>query len=265
MPDGSKTVHVPILGNQPKGAVLAGGAAVVAVGGYLAWKHFTGGSSSSAGTYGYGQGAYGYGSSSPYGYGTYAYGAYSPYGYSGYYGYGYGYNYGYGNQGGFGYGIGGGGSGQFFYGYGGGGSGGGPTTITTNAQWTQAALPALKNAGFQEMTAIVALGRYLAGKEVSQDQARVVEAAIALEGDPPQSGANGYPPKVKIGPHKGHKPPPKHHHKPTHYIITNGQEDMHQIAVKYKVTTDELVGWNPSLKRYVGTGKKVPKGKRIKV
>lgn len=262
MPD--KTVHLPLFGNQPRGAVLAGGAAVVAVGGYLAWKHFTGGSSAT-GTYGYGQGAYGYGSSSPYGYGAYAYGAYSPYGYSGYYGYGYGYNYGYGYQGAYGYGVGqGGGGGQYYYGYGGGGGTTTTTAITTNAQWAQAAIAGLKGAGFNEMTALVALGRYLAGKEVSQDQARAVEAAIALEGDPPQSGKNGYPPKVKIGPHTGHgkKPKPK---KPTHYVITNGQEDMHQIATKYGVTTDDLVGWNPSLKRYVGTGKKVPKGKRIKV
>lgn len=103
MPD----VHVPLLGNVPRGALLMGGVAAVGVTGYIIYRHnqqakqaassMAGGYGSYA--YGYGQqgsGYYGYGSefayggaygggmtpypvASEYGYGAYGYGYYNPY------------------------------------------------------------------------------------------------------------------------------------------------------------------------------------------
>lgn len=104
MPD---TVHLPLLGNIPKGAAVAGVGAAVVVTGYLIYKHNKAASTAStlagASGYGYGYGAagygaygyaggypgsgyYGYGSEfqsypwgEEYGYGAYGYGEYNPY------------------------------------------------------------------------------------------------------------------------------------------------------------------------------------------
>ena len=100
MPD---TVKLPGLGNVPKGGVVAGALAAVAVGGYVWYKHSLKAKTASTGasSYGYGTSAYGYGQTTPggyYGYG-YAYGgvaggAISPYPVGSEYGYGaFGYGY----------------------------------------------------------------------------------------------------------------------------------------------------------------------------
>lgn len=75
------TIHVPLLGNVPKGAAIAGVGAAVVVTGYLIYKHNKDAVLPTA--YGYGSSAYGYGSAA---YGAYGYaGGYAG---SGYYGYG---------------------------------------------------------------------------------------------------------------------------------------------------------------------------------
>lgn len=90
-----KTVHVPGLGNVPKGAVIAGGIGAVGVTGYMLWRHSQqqqAATAASTNGYGYGSssygynGYYGYGSEfqgypvgEEYGYGAYGYGYYNPY------------------------------------------------------------------------------------------------------------------------------------------------------------------------------------------
>lgn len=171
-------VKVPGLGRMGKGTVLAIAGAGVAVGGYvlLHRKKTTPGVTATD--------QYGYGA---YGYGAYGYGANS-----GFYGYGSTYSpYGYGTSP---YGP---------YGYGGYGSGfsnppGGvataPPPITTNAQWTQAALGILTDQGYGGTAVLAALGLYLTGGHLSADQAGIVSAAIASEGYPPVAGPSGNPP-----------------------------------------------------------------------
>ena len=129
-----------------------------------------------------------------YGYGTNT-GAYGAYGYGAYtyqpYGYGYGP-----------FGLGAyGGEGQYGYGY----YGGGvpvqvPQQATTNAEWSQAAVSALTAQGYSGTQVLTALGAYLTGNQVTQDEKQqVIDPAIAAEGYPPVAGPNGYPPAVKTG------------------------------------------------------------------
>lgn len=67
--------------------------------------------------------------------------------------------------------------------------------MTTNAQWTQAAMTALANVA--DPTALAAaLGAYLTGAAVTQDQTTLIDEAIAAEGYPPVAGPNGYPPAI---------------------------------------------------------------------
>lgn len=167
MPD----VKTPV-GTMPRGAMLAGLAAVVGVGGYLVYKHFTKPTpvapTPATGTTPYG---YGYGYGAPYGYG-YGYGTNSPYGE---------------------YGFGGGNPYPYSYGYGGGGN---PPPITTNAQWGQAAEAAMGSSGNDSIAAAIA--KYLAGSPVTQDQELIIQEAIAVVGPPPVAGPSGYPPKIHV-------------------------------------------------------------------
>jgi hypothetical protein len=121
--------------------------------------------------------AYGYGSQQ-YGYGSdYAYGAYTN-------AYGYGSSipvddaYGYGS-------------------YGSGISEVAPTQVTTNAEWTQAALTQLTQQGYTGTSVLSALGQYTTGQTVSTANQPIVAAAIAVEGYPPIPGAGGYPPSIR--------------------------------------------------------------------
>lgn len=177
MPD----VKVPLLGNVPRGGLFAGGLAAVGTAGYLYYKHVKGQQvAASAATatppaagYGYGS-AYGYGS--PYAYAT------SPFGY-GYSAAGYGF----GSFGGGGY------PGFSPYGY-----GQAPITVTTNAEWSQNALAALSAQGFTGTAVLSALGKFLTGKPVVQGSTddTTIQSAIAIEGEPPQPGAGGFPPAI---------------------------------------------------------------------
>jgi hypothetical protein len=97
-----KTIHLPIVGNIPKGAAIAGVGSAVVVTGYLIYKHSKDAATAmtgATGATGYGYGTtglpynsfYGYGSNyapsgvtpypvgSEYGYGAYGYGDYNPY------------------------------------------------------------------------------------------------------------------------------------------------------------------------------------------
>lgn len=170
-------VKVPVLGNVPKGGLFAGGLAAVGVAGYLWYKHqkkqaIAATPATPATGYGYG---YGMPAASAYGYAMSAYG----YGY-GAYGYGFGQ-----------YGAAGFASPVSPYGY-------GIAAPQNNAQWAQNATTALTNQGYTGTAVLAALGAYLSGKPVVQGSSEdtTIQAAIALEGDPPQPGTGGYPPAV---------------------------------------------------------------------
>lgn len=70
---------------------------------------------------------------------------------------------------------------------------GGTTTVTgpgTNGAWTQQAAAYLIMQGYDPITVITALGKYLAGTAVTQSEYNIVTSAIGVEGLPP----DGAPP-----------------------------------------------------------------------
>lgn len=84
------------------------------------------------------------------------------------------------------------------------GSGTGVVTITTNAQWAQAAQSYLVSlGGYSDAAAVAAaLGAALLGHYITPDQVQIFNAAVAFEGNPPQ----GYPP-LNTTPPVGQPPP----------------------------------------------------------
>lgn len=66
----------------------------------------------------------------------------------------------------------------------------GETSITTNAQWDQAALANLTSLGYNEQAAATALATYLAGMPVNSTQAQMVQVALAETGNPPVGSFN---------------------------------------------------------------------------
>lgn len=178
------TVKVPLLGNVPKGGLVAGGLAAVGVGAYLWYKHQQGAATPAGTEYAYGYG--GENQAGYYGYGSYAYGGsmgsgmVNPYPVGSEYGYG-AYGYGYYNP----Y------TGQYL----GGGTGGTstppvpqPTAPKNNIHWLTSATKRIPH----HRTAFM---RYLAGLPLGPDQQTAVREAIGLLGDPPVHGKDGYPPK----------------------------------------------------------------------
>lgn len=76
---------------------------------------------------------------------------------------------------------------------------GGTTTVTgpgTNAAWTQQAAAYLIMHDYDPITVITALGKYITGKPVTQDEYNIVTAAIGSQGLPP----DGAPPLTMIPP-----------------------------------------------------------------
>jgi hypothetical protein len=238
---------VPLLGEVPKGGLLAGGLSVVAVGGYLWYKHqknaavpssasyaYGYGSGEAAGYYGYGQ--YGYGDSmgsglvnpyptgSEYGYGAYGYGYYNPY------------------------------TGSYL----GGGTGSGvgvpptgSTAPTTNLQWVKQANSGL---GGGKTTALL---RYIGGLPLNSGQQTSVREAIGLMGNPPVAGANGYPPSWHAAPSGGQNT--------SHTITANGHETLWQIAHAHHDSEAKVIRLNPKLAHFAGSKKNIPRGTKVKV
>lgn len=107
----------------------------------------------------------------------------------------------------------------------GGGGGGGSSVYTggqqpggfvSNSQWAQAAEDYLGNTvGSDAIMVSAALGKYLTGGSVTEDQHSIINQAIAFQGYPPVPGPSGYPPSVRVLPPlppvqgPGTKPPPK--------------------------------------------------------
>lgn len=174
-------VTLPVIGKQKKGVVVGVGVGVVAIAGFMIYRSKK--AKSSAATAGTTPSSNSATASNSYGYGT-GPGAYP----QGYYGYGE-------TQGYYGYGaLGSGSYGSYpgYYGY------GTPTppieSIATNAQWAQAAETQLGQEQYDPHTVTNALGAYLTGAPLTNNEVDIARAAIALEGYPPQPGTNGYPP-----------------------------------------------------------------------
>jgi hypothetical protein len=174
----ASTVNVPVIGPTNKGTVVGVSIGGFAVAAYLIYRHQKTASAanaaqaqvSAASGYGYGAGAYGYGSSA-----------------GSFYGYGEpGIGYGYGASGGFPAG---------YYGYG--TPLPGQMAATTNAQWTQAAIAQLTDEGYNPETVSAALGAYELGQPVPASWVNIIQGAIGIEGDPPQSGPGGFPPAIR--------------------------------------------------------------------
>lgn len=176
------TVKVPLFGQQSKGTVAGVTIGGLAVAGVLIWRSQKKAKAAAAASTTAAQAAsgYGYGTITGYGYGTYP---------QGFYGYGEpGNMYGYGASGGF--------SPTGYYGYG--LPVGGSVPNVTNAQWAQAAISQLSSEGYDPQTVSAALGAYELGQPVTPAQQTIIQAAIGIEGYPPQSGANGDPPGIKV-------------------------------------------------------------------
>jgi hypothetical protein len=86
-------------------------------------------------------------------------------------------------------------TGQWVYGN----TGTGQAAAVTNQQWAQNAIAYLGQSGGVDTGALAAaLGAYLAGQAVTTDQESLIDQAIAVEGYPPVSGANGNPPGIRV-------------------------------------------------------------------
>jgi PASTA domain-containing protein len=173
----ASTVKVPLLGTHSKGTVIGVTIGGLAVAGYLIYRNQKQANAAQQATNQASAAA-----SSGYGYGVLP---------QGYYGYGEPGAYGYGASGGF---VPGG-----YYGYGVPLPPTGNVPVTTNAQWTQAAVTQLQQDGYQATSVLTALGKYINGVAVNANEAGIVQAAIAVEGYPPQAGKNGNPPGIVHG------------------------------------------------------------------
>lgn len=93
---------------------------------------------------------------------------------------------------------------------GGGGSGGGgssyagssPGTFVSNAQWTQYAQNYLTDNDVVTDPGKLgdALGKFISGQPVTNDQRSLIQQAIAIAGLPPVAGPSGYPPSINTSP-----------------------------------------------------------------
>lgn len=174
----ASTVKLPVIGTANKGTVVGVSIGGLAVAGYLIYRQNKKAKAQSAAAASAAQAAsgYGYGMQGLYPQGYYGYGepGYTPYGYGamGYTpgGYGYGTPYPPGVQ---------------------------NAPVTTNAQWTQAAINQLTSEGYDGQTVSAALGAYITGQQVTSAQQSIIQAAIGVEGYPPQPGPGGFPPAIK--------------------------------------------------------------------
>lgn len=82
-------------------------------------------------------------------------------------------------------------------------------TFTDNASWMQYAEAYLvQNEGDDAATLGNALGKYLAGAQVTAAQQQLIEQAIAAANKPPVSGPDGFPPSIRLAAAGGPAPPP---------------------------------------------------------
>lgn len=245
----AKTVNVPLLGKQNKGTVIGVTIGGVVVAGYLIWRNQQKTAQQASATDQASQASaaagYGYGLAHGYGYGQ------------GYFGGPWmGYGYGFGpspfprgrgdNEGGEGGNSGSGGKG---------GKGG----ITNNAEWSRAAIVELAKDGYQREAVVAALGGYLLGREVTPSQETIVQAAIAVEGYPPQSGKDNHPPAIRVS-HGG-----QGGRKDIDFVDAPGGEGLEEIGAKNQDSRGTINRLNPGLFARYGDRRAIPKGTKVRV
>jgi hypothetical protein len=83
-------------------------------------------------------------------------------------------------------------------------------TFTNNAEWSQSALALLESADPNDDPGIIsaALGAYIAGADLSNDQVTIVQQALALNGPVPVPSSTGYPPSYHTTPSGNPVAPP---------------------------------------------------------
>ena len=72
---------------------------------------------------------------------------------------------------------------------------------SSNGAWAQGVETYMtETAGADPTTVAAALGKYISGQDMTQDQISVAQQAIAFQGYPPVSGSDGYPPSMRTTP-----------------------------------------------------------------
>jgi len=107
---------------------------------------------------------------------------------------------------------------------------GGTTGVTgpsTNAAWSQQAIAYLTNQGYDPVTVTAALGKYLLGYALTQEELNIVTAAIGVEGYPPNS------------------PPPPHLIPPTGQTGTGTQLATPVLTVTNVTKAKATLRWTP--------------------
>lgn len=70
--------------------------------------------------------------------------------------------------------------------------------FSTNAEWSQYVLNYFTTNQFGDVAGMTAaIGAYLAGQQVTAQQATYIQDAIAIAGSPPVAGASGFPPSIR--------------------------------------------------------------------
>ncbi len=145
------------------------------------------------------------------------------------------------------------------------------TGFTSNAAWAQAYESyATQNLNADAATVAAALGKYLTGQSLTNDQLSVVEQAIAFQGIPPQSGANGYPPSYNLIPNGGTPPAGGGPVSTTGsglpavgtviygpWMIQAGQS-INGVAARFGLSTQQIQNANPGLSWVPGRVIRIP-------
>jgi hypothetical protein len=125
----------------------------------------------------------------------------------------------------------------------------GTSAPTTNAEWAEE----VETAHPSWETAI---DKVLGGVAVTTAQKNDFNEAVGLYGPPPQpypavhTKDTGGQPKANAG---------------GKTVTANGSDDLYQIAKANGISETKLVALNPSLAKYVGSHKDIPKGTKVKV
>ena len=128
------------------------------------------------------------------------------------------------------------------------------TAPSTNASWAQQVEAYLQNLGYDPIGVAAAIGKYLTGQTLSQQQADIVRAALGFFGNPPQ----GAPP-ISQGPPPVQGPGGSRHR--TRVLTVKKNETLRQYAREHNWTnlTLRIVEWLNHLK----PGSRLHKGERI--
>lgn len=135
-----------------------------------------------------------------------------------------------------------------------------PNVISNNDEWSRVAVDRLVSAGWNAQYAATVIGKYLAGQQLTTEEADLIRAAYALAGYPPQMIAivTAPPPPVEddTPPDTNPPPPPNTNVPPTkparRYVIVvrftspnpDWRSTLSGIAAHTGRSVGELAAWN---------------------